>query len=192
VPVGQFEFLEWTADNHLRHPRFVGLREDKGRGTFGGVEVVDEKSGRAERKLAQRTKAVQRFAATGRDSTTLGGCLSEGNPRLRARIPPLKICAASRAAHLMTCPNVYQTTEERAAGRARRVGAMFARRRDHQRSVTLEPQTTGPKGFPTSMASPPGSPCRGTQLPSWPRYAQFDRSLPFTWPKTCAGRGSPR
>jgi bifunctional non-homologous end joining protein LigD len=28
VLVGQFEFLEWTADNHLRHSRFVGLRED--------------------------------------------------------------------------------------------------------------------------------------------------------------------
>ena len=29
VLVGQFEFLEWTADNHLRHTRFVALREDK-------------------------------------------------------------------------------------------------------------------------------------------------------------------
>jgi bifunctional non-homologous end joining protein LigD len=29
VLVGQFEFLEWTADNHLRHARFVALREDK-------------------------------------------------------------------------------------------------------------------------------------------------------------------
>ena len=27
--LGQFEFLEWTGDNHLRHSRFVGLREDK-------------------------------------------------------------------------------------------------------------------------------------------------------------------
>jgi DNA ligase D-like protein (predicted ligase) len=27
--VGQFEFVEWTPDNHLRHSRFVGLREDK-------------------------------------------------------------------------------------------------------------------------------------------------------------------
>lgn len=27
--VGQFEFVEWTADNHLRHTKFVGLREDK-------------------------------------------------------------------------------------------------------------------------------------------------------------------
>ena len=27
--VGQFEFLEWTADGHLRHTRFVALREDK-------------------------------------------------------------------------------------------------------------------------------------------------------------------
>jgi DNA ligase D-like protein (predicted ligase) len=29
VLVGQFEFLEWTDDNHLRHARFVALREDK-------------------------------------------------------------------------------------------------------------------------------------------------------------------
>jgi bifunctional non-homologous end joining protein LigD len=27
--VGQFEFLEWTPDGHLRHSRFLGLREDK-------------------------------------------------------------------------------------------------------------------------------------------------------------------
>jgi DNA ligase D-like protein (predicted ligase) len=27
--VGQFEFLEWTSDNHLRHSKFVGLREDR-------------------------------------------------------------------------------------------------------------------------------------------------------------------
>ena len=29
VLVGQFEFLEWTSDNHLRHSKFVGLREDR-------------------------------------------------------------------------------------------------------------------------------------------------------------------
>ena len=29
VLVGQFEFLEWTPDNHLRHARFVALRDDK-------------------------------------------------------------------------------------------------------------------------------------------------------------------
>ena len=27
--VGQFEFVEWTPDGHLRHTRFVGLRGDK-------------------------------------------------------------------------------------------------------------------------------------------------------------------
>jgi len=27
--VGQFEFVEWTADNHLRHTKFVALRDDK-------------------------------------------------------------------------------------------------------------------------------------------------------------------
>jgi bifunctional non-homologous end joining protein LigD len=29
VLVGQFEFVEWTHDGHLRHSRFMGLREDK-------------------------------------------------------------------------------------------------------------------------------------------------------------------
>jgi bifunctional non-homologous end joining protein LigD len=29
VLVGQFEYLEWTPDNHLRHARFIGLRDDK-------------------------------------------------------------------------------------------------------------------------------------------------------------------
>jgi DNA ligase D-like protein (predicted ligase) len=27
--VGQFEFVEWTPENHLRHSRFIGLRRDK-------------------------------------------------------------------------------------------------------------------------------------------------------------------
>ena len=30
--VGQFEFLEWTGDNHLSHSKFVSMREDKKRG----------------------------------------------------------------------------------------------------------------------------------------------------------------
>lgn len=29
VLIGKFEFVEWTPDNHLRHSRFVALREDK-------------------------------------------------------------------------------------------------------------------------------------------------------------------
>ena len=29
VLVGQFEFVEWTPDNHLRHSRFVALRDDR-------------------------------------------------------------------------------------------------------------------------------------------------------------------
>ena len=27
--VGQFEFVQWTGDNHLRHAKFIGVREDK-------------------------------------------------------------------------------------------------------------------------------------------------------------------
>ena len=29
VLVGQFEFLEWAGENHLRHSKFIALREDK-------------------------------------------------------------------------------------------------------------------------------------------------------------------
>jgi DNA ligase D-like protein (predicted ligase) len=29
VLVGQFEFVEWTGDGHLRHARFIALRDDK-------------------------------------------------------------------------------------------------------------------------------------------------------------------
>ena len=29
VLVAQFEFVEWTEDGHLRHSKFVALREDK-------------------------------------------------------------------------------------------------------------------------------------------------------------------
>jgi ATP-dependent DNA ligase len=29
VLVAQIEFLEWTSDNHLRHSKFIGLRDDK-------------------------------------------------------------------------------------------------------------------------------------------------------------------
>jgi ATP-dependent DNA ligase len=29
VLVGNFEFVEWTGDNHLRHTKFVALRDDK-------------------------------------------------------------------------------------------------------------------------------------------------------------------
>jgi ATP-dependent DNA ligase len=29
VLVGQFEYVEWTGDAHLRHSRFMALRDDK-------------------------------------------------------------------------------------------------------------------------------------------------------------------
>jgi ATP dependent DNA ligase-like protein len=34
--VPQIEFTEWTPDGHLRHSKFVGLREDKGGGRLCG------------------------------------------------------------------------------------------------------------------------------------------------------------
>jgi len=41
--VGQFEFLEWTPDNHLRHSKFVALRDDK-----EAITVHREKTGTEE------------------------------------------------------------------------------------------------------------------------------------------------
>jgi len=41
VLVGQFEFVEWTTDGHLRHSRFIGLREDK-----SAQDVVREQDSR--------------------------------------------------------------------------------------------------------------------------------------------------
>src|SRR5437867_3273869 len=29
VLVAQFEFVEWTSDGHVRHSKYVGMREDK-------------------------------------------------------------------------------------------------------------------------------------------------------------------
>jgi len=53
--VGQFEFLEWTADNHLRHSRFLGLREDKrptdvGRESLDALRTQPDNRGPARRK----------------------------------------------------------------------------------------------------------------------------------------------
>jgi bifunctional non-homologous end joining protein LigD len=38
--VGQFEFVQWTDDDHLRHSRFVALREDKKRRMWAGNRTV--------------------------------------------------------------------------------------------------------------------------------------------------------
>jgi bifunctional non-homologous end joining protein LigD len=42
VLVGQFEFREWTLDDHLRHSRFVALRDDR-KATSVRREKVSEK-----------------------------------------------------------------------------------------------------------------------------------------------------
>ena len=45
VLVGQFEFLEWSGDNHLRHSKFVALREDKSAGDVKREENSAEPMG---------------------------------------------------------------------------------------------------------------------------------------------------
>ena len=43
--VAQIEFTEWTPDGHLRHSKFVGLREDKERagGCAGGLKLLQSR-----------------------------------------------------------------------------------------------------------------------------------------------------
>ena len=56
--VGQVSFTEWTADNRLRHPSFLGLREDK-----APKEVVREKPIKASgvsRQASEKPKADDR------------------------------------------------------------------------------------------------------------------------------------
>jgi ATP-dependent DNA ligase len=47
VLVGQFEFVEWTPDNHLRHSRFIALREEKGRRTICCGDPREQRSPRS-------------------------------------------------------------------------------------------------------------------------------------------------
>lgn len=39
--MGQFEFVEWTSDLHLRHTRFIALREDNRLPTFGERNLAE-------------------------------------------------------------------------------------------------------------------------------------------------------
>jgi DNA ligase D-like protein (predicted ligase) len=39
--VGQFEFVEWTSDDHLRHSRFIALRDDKNAQDVGREKLKD-------------------------------------------------------------------------------------------------------------------------------------------------------
>ncbi len=57
--VGQVSFTEWTADGKLRHPSFLGLRDDK-----APAEVVREKPQpvKAEKKAAVNKKAATKPA----------------------------------------------------------------------------------------------------------------------------------
>jgi len=41
--VGQFEFVEWTADAHLRHSKFVALREDSMQEVCDGINLTEQR-----------------------------------------------------------------------------------------------------------------------------------------------------
>ncbi len=49
VLVGQFEYVEWTPDNHLRHSRFIALREDVDAGNVRREKVFHNSKGEGKR-----------------------------------------------------------------------------------------------------------------------------------------------
>jgi bifunctional non-homologous end joining protein LigD len=62
--VGQVAFTEWTSDNRLRHPSFLGLREDKSAG-----EVVREQPMEtgAKKKVPKKKTAASKVVLTNPD-----------------------------------------------------------------------------------------------------------------------------
>ena len=57
--VAQFRFLEWTPDDRLRHPSFVGMREDKEpRAVIKEGEAAE--SGQTTRKLPRGVNASRK------------------------------------------------------------------------------------------------------------------------------------
>ena len=65
--VGQFEFVEWTPDGHLRHSRYIGLRED-----MKAAEVVRETLILRQRNRRGRATISANIGSEKR--RTLGGC----------------------------------------------------------------------------------------------------------------------
>jgi bifunctional non-homologous end joining protein LigD len=88
--VGQVAFTEWTDDGHLRHPAFLGLREDKAanmvvRDVVG--DTAQATNGVAKKEKTRTTKTASQFIAGGSDDEgTLGGVrLTSPNKLLYAK-----------------------------------------------------------------------------------------------------------
>ncbi|HEX7830173.1 MAG TPA: DNA ligase D [Thermoanaerobaculia bacterium] len=62
--VAQVSFTEWTGDNRLRHPSFLGLRDDK-----SASEVVREKPMPAAKKSSSKKSSSKKSAATEESSS---------------------------------------------------------------------------------------------------------------------------
>jgi bifunctional non-homologous end joining protein LigD len=84
--VAEVEFLEWTREGHLRHPSFIGLREDKSArdirketsARIGDRIPSTAKSSRSQRSPAKSSRH-RRLSSSRRDSGTFSG-LALSNP----------------------------------------------------------------------------------------------------------------
>jgi bifunctional non-homologous end joining protein LigD len=90
--VAQVAYFETTPDGHLRHPSYLGLREDKpAKQVKAGTSSVSA----AAQPMATKTKAAKKKATTKRPSSLSGGTTG-GPPSARANLKNLAVAKPTR------------------------------------------------------------------------------------------------
>ena len=158
--VGEFGFSEWTRDGKLRHPRYLGLRDDK-----NASEVVRELPN-ADAPLVARFEwavcAIRNHAArlvlAGAEAAGLEGAAAQGVPALggdgdeAAALAGPCAPAAGRAGRCGRSPGACRARPGRGSGRPAG-GAARSRRRRGRRSPAGSPRRMGSRG---EVTHPPG------------------------------------
>ncbi len=100
--VAQVRFTEWTDDGNLRHPVYLGLRDDKRAADVVREEQPAGGAGRAGK--AGRAGAGTSGEAMGSDTGTITGCLTPTKQECSALVDQLRAIEASRKDGLLELP----------------------------------------------------------------------------------------
>ncbi|MBS1820065.1 MAG: DNA ligase D [Acidobacteria bacterium] len=117
--VAQIKFTEWTADNHLRHPVYLGLRDDK-----RPTDVVREQAPRHHASVTKRmdVSAAAVAAPPAHRSRRSGGLSRPPSPAARRSATPAT--TARRDARVSTTDQQALVEQLRALEDARRDGTL--------------------------------------------------------------------
>ena len=99
--VVQVGFTEWTADNRLRHPSFLGIREDKKVGEVVRESVVREsvvgsRGSEMDTASAARKNPVSKKASAGKTSSTKSSRTSRSDTRPPTPATPVNLTHPDR------------------------------------------------------------------------------------------------